>query len=104
MCMVQRGEDRGLLVFSFFGGFASGVDGGFVGFCRLDVVVVVVVHVWCNGGGDCGVAAMVDRWLLWFWVFSFFFGWWLLWCVVVVGWWLFGWVSVMVGLGLVVGF
>ena len=101
MCMVQRGEDRGLLVFSFFGGFASGVDGGFVGFCRLDVVVVVVVHVWCNGGGDCGVAIMVDRRLLWFWVFFFFF---LVGGCCGVWWWLFAWVLVMVGLGLVVGF
>ena len=50
----------------------SGVDGGFLGFCRLDVVVV---RVWCSGGGDYGVAAMVDRQLLWFWVsfFSFLF-------------------------------
>ena len=42
MCTVQRGEDCRLLVFSFFGGFTSGVDGGFVGFCRLDVVVATV--------------------------------------------------------------
>ena len=93
-------------IYGISGGFTSGVDGGFLGFCRLDVVVV---RVWCSGGGDYGVAAMVDRQLLWFWVsfFSFlffFFCWWLLGCVVVVGWWLFRWVLVIVGLGLVVGF
>ena len=65
MCMVQRGEHCGLLVF-FFGGFIGGVDGGFVGFCRLDVVVVCV---WCSGDGDCEVGAMVDWRLLWFWGF-----------------------------------
>ena len=59
-------------IYGFSGGFTSGVDGGFLGFCRLDVVVV---RVWCSGGGDYGVAAMVDRQLLWFWVsfFSFLF-------------------------------
>ena len=30
----------------FIGGFIGGVDGGFVGFCGLEVVVVVCV--WCN--------------------------------------------------------
>ena len=65
VCMVQRGEHCGLLVF-FFGGFIGGVDGGFVGFCRLDVVVVCV---WCSGDGDCEVGAMVDWRLLWFWGF-----------------------------------
>ena len=35
----------------------------------------MVVRVWCSGGGDYGVATMVDRQLLWFWVsfFSFLF-------------------------------
>ena len=33
------------------------------------------MRVWCSGGGDYGVATMVDRQLLWFWVsfFSFLF-------------------------------
>ena len=35
----------------FFGEFIGGVDGGFVGFCGLDVVGVCV---WC-GGGVCMV-------------------------------------------------
>ena len=73
-----------------------------MGFCRLDVVVVCV---WCSGDGDCEVGAMVDWRLFWFWVF--FFGdcwgmWWWWWGG--GGWWLFGWVSGVVGLGLVVGF
>ena len=39
-------------------------------FFELDVVVVCV---WCSSGGDHGVVAMVDQWLLWFWGFFFFF-------------------------------
>ena len=53
----------------FIGGFTGGVDGGFVGFCGLEVVVVVCV--WCSGDGDCEVGAMVDWRLFWFWVFFF---------------------------------
>ena len=39
-------------IYGFSGGFTSGVDGGFVGFCGLEVVVVCI---WCSvqSGEDC---------------------------------------------------